>query len=114
MSSAIYERIRANPKFEQLVTTRGRFAWTLAIAVLAVFYGFVMLVAFRPALLGARVAEGSVLTVGVAAGLFIFVSFWALTALYVHRANTEFDALTAEIVDEARDDLAAASVKEVA
>jgi cation/acetate symporter len=103
MSSAVYARIRANPKFQQLVSTRGRFAWTLSILVLAVFYGFVMLVAFQPALLGRAVAEGSKLTVGYAIGLSIFVSFWILTALYVRRANGEFDALTTEIVKEARD-----------
>jgi cation/acetate symporter len=98
----MYERMRSNPKFQQLVRTRGRFAWTLAITVLAVFYGFVMIVAFRPAFLGQPVREGAALTIGVAFGLFIFVSFWLLTALYVRRANTEFDALTEEIVKEAR------------
>lgn len=102
MSSAVYARMRANPKFQQLVTTRGKFAWTLAITVLVVFYGFVMLIAFQPALLGRAVAEGSKLTVGVAFGLAIFVSFWSLTALYVRRANGEFDALTAEIVKDAQ------------
>jgi cation/acetate symporter len=98
----MYERMRSNPKFRHLVRTRGRFAWTLAITVLAVFYGFVMLVAFQPGLLGQPVREGSALTLGVAFGLFIFVSFWALTALYVRRANGEFDVLTEEIVKEAR------------
>lgn len=102
MSSAMYERMRSNPKFQHLVRTRGRFAWTLAITVLAAFYGFVMLVAFRPAFLGTPVREGASLTWGVAFGSTIFVSFWLLTALYVRRANTEFDALTEEIVREAR------------
>ena len=102
MSSAMYERMRSNPKFQHLVTTRGRFAWTLAITVLAIFYGFVMLVAFRPTLLGQPVREGSALTVGVAFGLFMFAFFWLLTAAYVRRANGEFDALTEEIVKEAR------------
>jgi cation/acetate symporter len=102
MSSEMYERMRSNPKFQSLVRTRGRFAWTLAITVLAIFYGFVMLVAFQPALLGQPVREGAALTVGVAFGLFIFAFFWALTAVYVRRANGEFDALTEEIVKEAR------------
>jgi cation/acetate symporter len=100
-----------DPKFQQLVRTRRKFAWTLAITVLTVFYGFVMLIAFQPALLGRAVAEGSKLTIGVAFGLGIFVSFWALTALYVRRANGEFDALTAEIVKEARDAEVRAAVR---
>jgi uncharacterized membrane protein (DUF485 family) len=101
MSSVMYERMRTNPKFQELVTRRGRFAWTLAVVVLTMFYGFVMLVAFSPASLGQPVAEGSMLTVGVAFELFMFIFFWLLTAVYVRRANGEFDALTQEIVKEA-------------
>ena len=101
MSSAMYERMRANPKFQELVSRRGRFAWTLACIVLAMFYGFVMVVAFNPAALGQPVSEGSMLTVGVAVELFMFIFFWTLTAVYVKRANSEFDALTQEIVKEA-------------
>lgn len=101
MSSAMYERMRANPKFQDLVARRGRFAWTLALIVLSMFYGFVMVVAFNPVALGQPVSEGSMLTVGVAVEFFMFVFFWVTTALYVKRANTEFDALTQEIVKEA-------------
>lgn len=98
MSSAMYQRMRANPKFQELVQKRGRFAWSLAIVVLAMFYGFVMTVAFNPTALGQAVSEGSMLTVGVAVELFMFIFFWVLTALYVRRANTEFDSLTQDIV----------------
>jgi|JI8StandDraft_1071087.scaffolds.fasta_scaffold1253811_1 uncharacterized membrane protein (DUF485 family) len=101
MSSAMYERMRANPKFQDLVARRGRFAWTLAFIVLTMFYGFVMVVAFNPTALGQPVSEGSMLTVGVAVEFFMFVFFWVTTAIYVKRANTEFDALTQEIVKEA-------------
>jgi cation/acetate symporter len=101
MSSVMYERMRANPKFQELVAKRGRFAWTLAFVVLTMFYGFVMVVAFNPSALGRPVSEGSMLTVGVAVELFMFIFFWSLTAVYVKRANSEFDALTQEIVKEA-------------
>ena len=101
MSSAMYERMRANPKFRELVSRRGRFAWTLATIVLVMFYGFVLTVAFNPSALGQPVSEGSMLTVGVAVELFMFIFFWVLTAVYVRRANSEFDSLTQEIVKEA-------------
>ncbi|WP_412478253.1 DUF485 domain-containing protein [Azonexus sp. IMCC34839] len=101
MSSAMYQRMRANPKFQELVARRGRFAWTLAVVVLMMFYGFVMVVAFSPASLGQPVTEGSRLTVGVAVELFMFIFFWVLTAVYVKRANSEFDELTQQIVKEA-------------
>ena len=101
MSSAMYQRMRVNPKFQALVAKRGRFAWTLSIIVLSLFYGFVLAVAFAPASLGQPIVEGSQVTIGVVAELTMFIFFWLLTALYVKRANTEFDALTQEIVQEA-------------
>jgi cation/acetate symporter len=102
MSSETYERIRSNPKFQELVSRRSRLAWTLSAIVLVGFYGFVMVVAFAPSLVGLRIG-GSTLTVGVAAGLTMFVAFWLLTALYVRRANGQFDALTAEIIADAKE-----------
>lgn len=101
MSSVMYERMRGNPKFQELVAKRGRYAWTLAAIVLTMFYGFVMVVAFAPTSLGQPIAEGSRWTVGVVVELFMFIFFWVLTALYVHKANTEFDTLSQEIVKDA-------------
>jgi len=101
MSSEMYEHMRANPKFQRLVTKRGRFAWTLAFIVLAMFYGFVLVVAFKPALLGRPIRQGSMVTIGVAVEFFMFIFFWVLTAVYVRRANGEFDELTQEIVKDA-------------
>ena len=101
MNEEICARIRANPKFVQLVQQRGRLAWLLSGIVFVLFYALVLTVAFAPDVIGLRVADGSTLTFGVAAGLFQFVFFWLLTAYYVHKANTEYDALTAEIVKDA-------------
>jgi uncharacterized membrane protein (DUF485 family) len=100
VQESVTARIRLNPKFQTLVDRRSRFAWTLSAIVLVVFYGFVMIVAFNPAALGASLTGTSFVTVGFAAGLFMFISFWLLTAYYVYRANTEFDAMTRELVEE--------------
>lgn len=98
MSSSVYAHIRRNPRFAELVAKRTRFAGLLAAIVLVVFYGFVLLVAFAPELIGQRLSEGSNLTIGIAVGLFQFIFFWVLTYVYVRRANGEFDALNTEIV----------------
>jgi len=97
----MYERMRTNPKFQELVTRRGRFAWTLAIVVLTMFYGYILTIAFNPTALGRPVAEGSMLTIGVAVELFMFIFFWGLTAFYVRRANSEFDAMTQDLIRDA-------------
>ncbi len=102
MSSEMYERMRGNPAFQELVRKRSRFAMVMSIVVLGLFYGFVLLVAFKPLLLGQPVREGSTLTIGVAFEFFMFVFFWVLTAIYVKKANGEYDALTQKIIQDAQ------------
>ena len=63
MSSPIYERVRGNPKFHELVARRTRFAALLSAVSLASWYGFMMVVAFAPDLLRVPVAEGAAITV---------------------------------------------------
>ena len=99
-ASCMHTRASETKAVPQTITSR-RGATYLAAIVLVLFYGFVLLVAFKPALLGQPVSEGARLTVGVSMGLFMFVFFWVLTALYVRRANNAFDRLTAEIVKDA-------------
>lgn len=101
MSSSMYAHIRRNPRFAELVSKRTRFATILSAIVLTIFYGFVLLVAFAPDLIGSRLSGTSNLTFGVAAGLFQFIFFWVLTFIYVRRANGEFDDINNEIVRSA-------------
>jgi cation/acetate symporter len=98
----MYERMRVNPKFQELVRKRGSFAWTLATIVLVLFYGFFLLVAFSPGLLGQKIAEGSMWPIGYTIELCLFVFFWLLTVVYVRRANGEFDELTQQMIKEAQ------------
>ena len=85
----------------ELVAKRQGFATLLSVIVLTIFYGFFMVVASTE-VIGQRLSEGSYLTVGIAAELFMFIFFWVLTAVYVKRANGEFDEITEEVVRDAR------------
>lgn len=101
MSQEIYERVRNNPKFKQLVEKRSRFAWTLAAIMLAIYYCFILTIAFVPEILGTPLAEGSVTSIGIPVGVVIIISAFILTGIYVYRANSEFDDLNNEIIAEA-------------
>lgn len=98
MNQQIYQRIRENPDFAQLVQARSRLSWTLVGVVLALFYGFILVVAFNPALTGLVLSDSGKLTLGVVVIFTMFILFWVLTAWYVRRANTEFDELTRRVV----------------
>lgn len=99
MSSEMYARIRKNPKFKELVSKRERLAWTLTGIVLVLFFGLFLTVAFNPAVLAIKLGS-SFVTTGLVIGLFQFIFFWVLTAVYVRRANSEFDTLTEELLRE--------------
>ena len=99
MATAKEARILDNPKFQELVRSRSRFAWTLAGIMLAIYLAFIFLVAFAHDLMATRIG-GGVTTVGIVLGLVVIVAAFLLTGLYVQRANGRFDALTRDLQRE--------------
>jgi uncharacterized membrane protein (DUF485 family) len=102
MKQEMVDRIKNDPDFLQLTRERSKFAWTLTIVMLVIYFGFVLVIAFDPALLGTPLSEGSVTTVGIPVGVGVILSAFILTGIYVRRANTEFDELTAKIKAKAK------------
>lgn len=102
MTDELVKRIKDNSKYQELVKKRNSFALKLSIFVLAMFYAFILTIAFEPTLLGIKTGEG-VMTIAfpVAAGIII-VGFLT-TLVYVRRANGEFENLTDEIKEDVKD-----------
>jgi len=78
------ERLRA------LASKRGRIAVILTATMIVVYFGFIALIAFDPALLGRRIGSG--LSLGILLGALVIVVSWLLTWFYVRWANTHYDA----------------------
>ncbi len=104
MTQQTVDRIKNNPKYQKLVRERSRFAWTLSIIMLVVYYAFIMIIAFNPSLLGAKIGSG-VITLGIPVGIAIIIISFILAGIYVRRANGEFDKLTQDIRDEIGEDV---------
>ena len=92
----LVQRIESNPHYQQLVADRTRFGWTLALAMLVVYYGFILLIAFDKELLSIPLAGGAT-TTGIPVGLFVIVFTVLVTGIYVRHANNKYDELTARI-----------------
>ncbi|THF60645.1 DUF485 domain-containing protein [Pseudothauera rhizosphaerae] len=92
-------KIVANPKYQHLVSTRSRYGWILTAIMMIVYYGYIALIAFDKESLAARLGEG-VMTVGIPIGFGVIVFTIIITGIYVRRANSEFDQLTHEIIEE--------------
>ena len=100
MQEDLTTRVVRDPKYHELKSKRSRFGWLLALAMMIVYYGFILLVAFNKPFLATRLGQG-VTTIGMPIGLGIILFTVAITAFYVRRANSEFDALTEQIAKEA-------------
>lgn len=101
MSELISNKIQKNPKYLELASRRGRLAWTLSAIVCVIFYGFILMIAFAPAVLTAPIAAGSVIPVGLPLGVAVIVVCCMLTGFYVYESNQVFDPMFEEIVKEA-------------
>ena len=96
MDGDMVTRIASHPKYQELKRKRTSFGVWLTVSMLVVYYGFILLVAFNKPFLASRLGAG-VMTMGMPVGLAVIVFTVVITAIYVRRANSEFDAMSEEI-----------------
>jgi uncharacterized membrane protein (DUF485 family) len=80
---------------EALARAQWRLALTLTAAMMAIYFGFVLLVAWAKPLLAAQVTRG--LSLGILLGALVIVSAWGLVLVYVRWANSHYDRTVASL-----------------
>ena len=89
MASQDHNQVLRNLGFQELVRQRTRFAWTLSIAMLVIYFGFILLIAFNKSGLGNLVTDG--LSWGMLLGVIVVLTTWVLTWIYVGWANRSYE-----------------------
>lgn len=84
-----------DPAFIALARARDRVSSWLTAAMLAVYFGFIFLIAFGREVFGWKVSEN--VPLGIPLGIGVIVVSWMLTGVYVRWANRRYDAAVAEI-----------------
>jgi uncharacterized membrane protein (DUF485 family) len=100
MQGDIIEKVKANPKYHRLVSTRNTYGWIMTLLMLVVYYGYILTIAFNKEWLAQRMGEG-VMSIGIPIGVGVILFTIIITGIYVRRANSEFDALKEEVIREA-------------
>jgi len=77
-------------QLRKLDAARWRVATVLTAAMMVLYFGFILLVAFDKPLLGTIIAPG--LSIGVLLGALLIVAAWVLIWIYVRWANVHYDA----------------------
>ena len=85
---------------DELAARRLRVALSLTAAMLVVYFGFILLIAFAKGFLAERVVAG--LTVGMALGVCVILATWVLTWVYVRWANRVYEPEVARLREAAR------------
>jgi uncharacterized membrane protein (DUF485 family) len=83
-------RGEADRALAALARRRWSLALALSAAVVVVYFGFILLVAFAKPAMGRLVAPG--LSLGILLGALVIVAAWLLTWVYVRWANRHYDA----------------------
>ncbi len=102
MDKELVNKIKSNPKYNELVSKRSSFATILSMFVLVMFYGYVLVIAFNKELLAAKIGDG-VMTYAYPVGAAIIVISFITTLIYVNRANSEFEELETAIKNDVKD-----------
>ena len=91
-------RVASDAGFKALVRERFALRLILSATVILTYFSFILLVAFSPSSLATPVTANSVVSVGIALGVGLILLSVVLTAIYVWRANKQFEALTQQVL----------------
>ena len=91
--------ILADPAFRELASGRARLRWSLSIATLIMFFGFIGLITTAKAALGSTIG-GSAIPLGLVLALSMIVLVVVLTGIYVQKSNAHFDELASNLKRE--------------
>jgi uncharacterized membrane protein (DUF485 family) len=97
--SALIAAVAGDPRYARLVSRRARLGWSSSAIIFFAFVGYLLLIAFDKALLGAPIA-GGVTSLGIPVGLGLILLAIILTGAYVAYANRHFDAELAAILKD--------------
>ena len=78
-----------------LALARWRIGRALTAAMTAIYVVFILLIAYGKAFLGTVIVPG--LSIGIALGVVVILSAWALILVYVRWANAHYDHQVASI-----------------
>lgn len=85
----------SHDRLVRLAAARWRLSILITTVMTAVYVGFILLVAFNKPLLGRVIAPG--LSLGIALGVLVILTAWALIVWYVRWTNRHYDVAVAQI-----------------
>jgi uncharacterized membrane protein (DUF485 family) len=90
---ATVKEVLADPQFQELVRKKNAISIALTLATMAVYYGFIFLIAFDKSILARKITEN--VTLGIPVGIGVILATCLFTGIYVKWANGKYDPAVA-------------------
>lgn len=83
------------PEFKKMVKLKWRVSLILTCAMLIIYFGFILLIAFNKPFLATPIGHN--MTLGLPVGIGVLISAWVLTGIYTYWANRHHDSRVGRI-----------------
>ena len=100
MGKLKHEDILNDPDFKDLSRQKFRISIILTVLELALYFGFIGLIAFNKPFLAQKLSPGGATTIGIPIAVMTIVLSWVLTAIYIFWANSKYDVLVKKIKEK--------------
>jgi len=100
MGQDIRSRLYNDERIRRLVARKQRFAFTLALLVLAIHFGYVIAMAFTPGLLSAHLVPGGIEAGGLFVTFILLLIIYGIMFVFVRRKIAENNADVRELVEQ--------------
>lgn len=92
------EDLLNDPDFQSLVRQKNTISWILTALELALYFGFIALIAFNKPFLGTKISGA--ITVGIPIAVGTIILSWVFTGIYIRWANSKYDDMVQKIKDK--------------
>jgi uncharacterized membrane protein (DUF485 family) len=100
MSKLKHEDILHDADFKDLSSQKFTISIILTILELALYFGFIGLIAFNKPFLAQKLSAGVATTIGIPIAVGTIIGSWVLTGIYIWWANTKYDVLDKKVRDK--------------
>lgn len=100
MAKKSNQEILNDPDFKHLVGQKNVISWILTILELALYFGFVGLIAYNKPFLAQKMSADTKTTIGIPIAVGTILLSWVFTGIYIYWANAKYDAMVKKLKDK--------------
>lgn len=87
-----------DPDLQKLVSQKNTISWILTVLELALYFGFIALIAFSKPFLATKISGA--ITIGIPIAVGTIILSWVFTGIYIRWANSKYDQMVKDVKEK--------------